>query len=364
MSNVDPARSVDVPAATRRSPVDWGAIFAGTVIAAGLTIVLTTFAGALGLSSITAEPGESVSFFGLVLTGLFTAISTVAVYMLGGYVAGRLRADDPGVTAEESATRDGLHGLVVWGIGLIVAGAFALSAASGTARIAAGAAATGVQAAGSVIGGVAQGAGQIAGGAISGVGQAAGGAAQAAGPSLEEMLPQGLRANPVDYLTDSLLRADGGAGNGQQQDPAAAERRIAGVLANVVRTGEISDADRAAIRDVAASRTGLPPEQVDARVNEGVERAKAMRAEAQKRLDDVKAQAERLRAEAETQAQQAKDQALAAAEKARVAAVLTAFLLAASALAAGAAAFIGAVRGGEHRDRRTIWRGLSYRARP
>ncbi|MFD1703085.1 hypothetical protein ACFSCV_08715 [Methylopila henanensis] len=363
MSNVDTARSVEVAAAAARSHVDWAAIFAGTVIAAGLSIVLTTFAGALGLSSISAEQGESVSFVGLILTGLFTALSTVAVYMLGGYVAGRLRANDPGVTAEEAGTRDGLHGLVVWGVGIIVAGAFALSAASGTARLAAGAAATGVQAAGSVIGGVAQGAGQVAGGAISGVGQAAGGAAQAAGPSLEEMLPQGLRANPIDYLTESLLRADGGAGNGQPQDPAAAERRIAGILANVVRTGEISDADRAAIRDVAVARTGLPPEQVDARVNEGVEKAKALRAEAQKKLDDVKAQAERLRSEAEARAQQAKDEALEAAEKARVAAVLTAFLLAASALVAGAAAFIGAVLCGKHRDERTIWRGLSYRPR-
>ena len=48
-----------------------------------------TFAAALGLGAISAEPdGNMVSGWGLALTALFTVISMVAIYMLGGYIAG------------------------------------------------------------------------------------------------------------------------------------------------------------------------------------------------------------------------------------------------------------------------------------
>ena len=40
---------------------------------------------------------------------------------------------------------------------------------------------------------------------------------------------------------------------------------------------------------------------------------------------------------------------------------LTAFLLAASAILAAAAAYVGAVRGGRHRDEGRLWGWLSYR---
>lgn len=49
------------------------------------------------------------------------------------------------------------------------------------------------------------------------------------------------------------------------------------------------------------------------------------------------------------------------AEKTLIAGILTAFLLAASALVAAVAAYIGAVHSGRHRDERRIWGGLAYR---
>lgn len=364
MAALDPTGHPVGALASAETRVDWGAIFAGAVIAAGLSVIFTTFAGALGLGSVSFDDGE-ISYLGLVITGLFVAVSTVAVYMLGGYVTGRLRRRDPGATADETSTRDGLHGLVVWGLGAIVSSALAISAVTGAARTAGSAVSTAVEATGSAAGGIAQGAGQLAGGALSGVGQAAGGLAQgvggAANSSVDQMLPQDLKSNPIDYLVDSLMRPEGSATNGQPQDPASVERRLGGILVNVVRTGEISDADRNDLRSAVAARTGLTPEQVDARVNEGVEKAQAIRAEAQKKLDAAKAEAERLRAEAEKRVEEAKTAAADAAEQARIAGILTAFLIAASALVAGAAASIGAIRGGRHRDEGTVWAGLSYR---
>lgn len=350
------------PAATSHSYADWGAIFAGAVVAGGASLVLTTFAGALGLSSVSVGKDGGVSTFGLIVTGLFTAVSVAAVYLLGGYIAGRMRRGVGDATPDETSARDGLHGLVVWGLGMLVAGTFAASLAGGAARTIGGAAQTAVQAAGSAAGGVAQGAGQLAGGAVSGLGQAAGGIAQgAAAPSVQNALPEGLRSNPVDYLIDQMVRpAPNRDGASTPQDPAAAQKQTATILSNLATTGNITEGDRLFLRDQVVARTGLSAEESDARVKEAVGKAQELRAEAQKKVDDAKAEANRLKVEAQKQFDDAKAQAEIAAEKARKASILTAFLLAASALVAAAAATIGAVWGGRHRNEGRIWKGISY----
>lgn len=349
-----------------RGYVDWGAILAGAAIAAGTSIVLTGFATGLGLGAISADPEEGISGFGLMLTGLFTVVSMAAAYMLGGYIAGRMRRRVDGAERDEVTARDGIHGLVVWALGMVVAGLMAFGAASSGAKAVGSAAGSAVEAAGSAVGGIAQGAGQLAGGVVSGVGQAVGGAAAGAGqavaPALEDMMPAGLAANPVDYIQDTLLRP----GAQPVAPPAEADaediaREIGSILANVVRTGEAPSADIDYLRRVIAARTGLPPPEVDARVNEAVQRAQAIRAEAEQRLEQPRAEAERLRAEAEQRLEEAQQQAIEAAEQARVAGILTAFLLAASAILAAAAAYVGAVRGGRHRDEGRLWGWLSYR---
>lgn len=341
--------------------VDWGAIFAGAVVAAGVSLVLTTFAGALGLSSISVGKDGGISTFGLIVTGIFSAVSIVGIYLLGGYVAGRMRHGVPDATRDETSARDGLHGLVVWGLGMLVAGTFAASFIGGAARTAGTAATTAVQAAGSLAGGVAQGAGQLIGGVASGAGQVAGGLAQGAAPALQDALPAGLQANPVDYLVDEMVRpALNRGGASQSQDPAAAQKQVATILTNLVRTGDVSEGDRLLLRDQVVARTGLSSEEADARVKEALDKSKALRADAQKKVDDAKAEAERLKAEAQKRLDDAKAQATAAAEKARHASILTAFLLAASALVAAAAATMGAVWGGRHCDEGTMWKGLSY----
>jgi ElaB/YqjD/DUF883 family membrane-anchored ribosome-binding protein len=352
-----------------RGYVDWGAIFAGTVVAGGATVVLTTFATALGLGSISVGEDGGISTWWLAVTALFSLVSTVAIYMLGGYIAGRMRRRVDGAVRDEVTARDGIHGVAVWGLGMVLSGLLAASAISGGAKAVGSAAGAVTQAAGTAVSGVAQGTGQLAGGVASGAGQIAGGALQSAGeavaPQLQDMLPQGLQSNPVDYITDTLLRTqDRPPAPGMpapQADPEAAQRQIAGILVNTVRTGEISDEDRAYLRETVAQRTGLSGEEVDARVNQAVDQANQIRAEAEQRVQEAQARIDQLRTEAEERLQQAKDEAAEAAEKARDTAILTAFLLAASALVAAAAAYIGAVHGGRDRDEGRIWGGLAYR---
>lgn len=359
-----------IQGASDRGYVDWAAVFAGAVVATGVAFVLTTFAAALGLGSISIGESGGISIWWLIVTAFFVVISMVAANALGGYIAGRMRRPVGSASSDEVTVRDGINGLAVWGLGMVVTAVLATSAVTGGLRAAGSAAQTAVEATGSVIGGVAQGAGQLAGGVISGAGQAVGGLAQGAGqaaaPAMEDILPQGLQNNPLDYITDSLLRPDGQSpATTLSQDTEAnlteSQRQIVGIFGNVIRTGKISDADRNYLRAQVAARTGMSPQEVDARVNDAVERAQAIRNEAQQKIDQAKAQAEQLKADAQQRLDEVKQQAEKAAEQARTTGILTAFLLASSALIAAAAAYIGAVHGGHDRDNGRIWRGLAYR---
>ncbi|WP_408634338.1 hypothetical protein [Paracoccus aminovorans] len=361
---------LDIPRGSDRSYVDWAAVFAGTVVSAGVAVVFATFAAGLGLGSISVGTDGGISLGWLIVTAFFAVVSLVAANLLGGYIAGRMRRPVEAATSDEVAVRDGINGLAVWGLGIVVSAVLATTAVTGGLRAAGAAAETAVQATGAAVGGIAQGAGQLAGGVISGAGQAVGGVVQgvgqAAAPALEDAMPAGMQSNPLDYITDTLLRPDGqNPMTTLQQDAEAnateTQRQMVGIFANLIRTGEISDQDRAYLRQQVAVRTGLSEQEVDARVDEAVNRAQAIRQEAEKKVEEAKAQAEQLKVEAEQRLEEAKQQAADAAEKARVTGILTAFLLAASALVAAAAACIGAVNGGRDRDNGRVWGGLSYR---
>ena len=339
-------RAAAAPATTSdRGYVDWGSILAGAVIAAGVSAVLTGFGAALGLGSISAREGEGLGFGSVILTGLYLVLSMVAAYWVGGYIAGRMRRRTDSATPEESATRDGVHGLAVWGIGTIVSAMMLSTAVTGTVKAAGDVAGTAVQAAGSAAGGLAQGAGNLIGGAMSGVGQAVQGAAQGA----EVAQSNGIDLpNPLDAIGDRLLRSEAQAPD--QFSNENLRREIGSILADVVRTGELSDQDRAYLRGAIATRTQLQPAEVDARIDQAVNGAQELRA-----------QAEQVRQQAERALEEAKQTAVDAAETARQAAVLSAFAIAAAALVAAVAAFIGGQKGGLHRDEGRVWGGLTHR---
>ena len=331
--------------------IDWAAVLGGAVVAAAIAGLCTAFGAALGLSTISAEPGEGSFSLWLVVTALWIVVSLVLSYLAGGYVAGRMRRRVDDATADEVAARDGINGLVVWGLGMLVTAWMAAGAISGAVS-AVGTAAT---AAGSAAGGIAQGAGAAVGGAVQGV-------AQAVGAAVPEDADEGL----LDYLNSTLMRpaVDGpgqpagailpGAPATPAMDDAELARQTGVVLGNVLRTGEISEEDRVFLVAAAARRTGLTEAEAEARVDQAVTAVQEARASAEQAAADARAEAERL-------AQEAEDAAIAAAETARKSAILSAFLLTAAALVAGAAAVSGAVRGGRHRDEGRIWGGFSYR---
>lgn len=362
---------------TKRGYVDWASILAGAAIAAGASVVFTGFTAAIGLGSVSPEEGEGMGTFALILVGLFAFLSMVAVYGLGGYVAGRMRRRSS--TAEDEVeARDGIHGLTVWALGMLLTGIVTAGAISSSVRAVGNAAGTAVEAASSAVGGVAQGAGQLAGGVAGGVGQVAGGAisgvGQLAGGAASAIGGEGgggdMGVNPLDYVTDRFLRSEQAAPDRFSNDQIRSE--IVNILGTVLRTGEIPDDDLDYLRGALAARTELTPAQIDTRVEQAVQQAQDLRAEAQQRLEEARAQAqdavdaaearvEQLRAEAEQRLQEAKEQAIEAAKTARNAAIWSALFLSISSLIAGLAAWMGAIRGGSDRDAGRVWAGLKRR---
>jgi hypothetical protein len=97
--------------------VQWGPAFAGAIAAASLALVLHGFAAAIGLAvSSTSPTWRDASFALWLLSGVYLVLVAIASYGLGGYIAGRLRARLTAGTSEETETRDGIHGLIVWGL--------------------------------------------------------------------------------------------------------------------------------------------------------------------------------------------------------------------------------------------------------
>jgi len=304
--------------ATDRAYVDWAAVIGGAAIAVAIGLLATGFGAALGLSSISAAKGEEANMLGLVLSAVWIAVSMVCSYAAGGYVAGRMRRRVDGAASIEVTVRDGMNGLIVWALGVLLS-AMVISSAVGTTVSAVGNVAS---AAGSAVA-------QVAGGAAAGAISAAGG-----------MVPDSVKADPMSFVTGSMLRSatvnPGTAGT----DTATAD--AGSVLTNLMTTGEISDADRAYLVQLTAARSGLSQPDATARVEQAVTAAQTAR-------DQV--------AEAAAKAEQvARD----AAETARHSAILTAFLLTAMALVSAVAAYVGAVRGGRDRDEGRVFGGFAY----
>ena len=127
------------PLAEQFSDIRWGAVIAGAVAAAALAFVLEGFALGVGFAvSSTAPTWRDTSFALVFASGIYLVLVALASYAFGGYVAARAyRPATAGTVVEAGEFRDGLHGLIVWGLGTLLTGLLALGAVQATARLAA-----------------------------------------------------------------------------------------------------------------------------------------------------------------------------------------------------------------------------------
>lgn len=122
-----------MPAQNDPSAVAWGAVIAGAIGAAALSLVLLLLGTGLGLAVISpwASRGISDEAAG-VSTILWVTVVQLLASGLGGYLAGRLRTRWTSVHTDEVFFRDTAHGFLAWSVATLLM-ATVLSSAVGTA---------------------------------------------------------------------------------------------------------------------------------------------------------------------------------------------------------------------------------------
>ena len=206
----------EVAVRVETSHVEWGPVFAGALAAAALSFVLLSAAASLGLSLISAYPGHSYAKTGGTVAALWSLIVTIGSFLLGGYIAGRLRSSWREGGADEVAFRDGMHGFLVWAVSIVFGALLVMLTTITTAQM-----------------------------------------------SAEVASSAAVRSDSVlSPATDTLLRASPTAA------PTALDRgEVARVLAISVANGQMSANDRSYLAQAVAQRAGIPPAEAEKRVD-------------------------------------------------------------------------------------------------
>src|SRR3954447_15023725 len=106
--------------------VQWSPVILGALAATALSFVLVTFAAAVGLGVMSAAPTWRDASAALwILSGIYLILQALLSFGFGGYIAGRLRASRLAGTAEDVEQADGVHGLAVWALAVVMGAALA-----------------------------------------------------------------------------------------------------------------------------------------------------------------------------------------------------------------------------------------------
>jgi hypothetical protein len=205
--------------------LSWGAIFAGVVIAVAIQLVLGILGTGIGLTMVDPVEGTTPGAAGFGIgAGIYWLITTIVALGSGGYAAARVG----GATDRFDAL---VHGLVVWGVTLILTLYLLTSAVGG------------------IIGGAFRTVGAVAGAAGSSVGAVAPRAAEVAG------VDQGdVRQEAAAYLSAA-------PSDPAQMTPEQAQKEIAKQLPALARGGnEGAQAESRVVDIVAAQRKISRPE--------------------------------------------------------------------------------------------------------
>ncbi len=194
---------------TEHSYVDWAAILAGAFVAAAVSAVATAFGSAIGLSVTSPYNGPSPILFYIALA-LWLIWITVSGFAAGGYIAGRMRRRVNDSTQHEVDVRDGVHGLIVWAVAIVLG---ALLASVSVAKVGSETAQKAV----------------------------------------------------LDQNVNRLLRGDGDTRKGAIAIPENMRLAVSSIVARAP-DGDFAADDRTYLSNVIASHTGLTPQEADKRV--------------------------------------------------------------------------------------------------
>jgi len=140
MSNVYAAEPVRAEAyaanaALTQPYIDWRAVTAGAVLAAGVSFTLLAFGSGIGLAvSSTAPTWRDSSGWLWLLSGIYLIFVALCAFGIGGYAAGRMRLATRAAASPEAGFRDGMHGLFMWGLAILITAVLALVGATVAAK--------------------------------------------------------------------------------------------------------------------------------------------------------------------------------------------------------------------------------------
>lgn len=225
VSPIDEVRAAKMP--TRLS---WGAIFAGVVIAVAVQLVLGILGTGIGLTMVDPVEGTTPGAAGFGIgAGIYWLITTIVALGAGGYAAARVA----GVHDRFDAL---IHGLVVWGVTLILTLYLLTSAVGG------------------IIGGAFRTVGAVAGAAGSSVGAVAPKVASVAGVDESDV-----RSEAAAYLSDA-------PSDPAQMTPEKAQKEIAKQLPALARGGNEGREAEGRIVDIVAAQRNIPRAEAQAQV--------------------------------------------------------------------------------------------------
>ncbi len=210
--------------------LSWGAIFAGVVIAVAVQLVLGILGAGIGLTMVDPVAGTTPGAAGFGIgAGIYWLITTILALGAGGYAAARVA----GVHDRFDAL---VHGLVVWGVTLILTLYLLTSAVGG------------------IIGGAFRTVGAVAGAAGTTVGAAAPKAATIAG------IDEGdVRSEAAAYLSDA-------PSDPAQMTPEQAQKEIAKELPALARGGNDGRQAESRIVDIVAAQRKIGRPEAQAQV--------------------------------------------------------------------------------------------------
>ena len=230
---------VEIDAAQDASTLSWGAVVAGAVASAAITLLLLALGVALGLSVVSpwSDQGVSASTFS-VGAGLFMLAVAMLSSTVGGYLAGRLRARWSGLHEKEIYFRDTAHGFVTWALATLFSVAVLGAAMT---HLVAGAA-----------------------------------------PNITPAVMAAAPSDASDLLVDAMFRPEPTANSLVRLDSPTFRDEVKRTAATGLRGGGLSPADRTYLARTVAARTGLDQASAEQRVDAVVTQAKATADKARK----------------------------------------------------------------------------------
>jgi hypothetical protein len=279
---------VATPARAGTSYVEWGAVFAGALTASAISFVLLTAGGSLGLSLISPYASESYTKAAASIAAFWSIAVPILSFLIGGYLAGRLRSAWAEASPAEVQFRDGMHGVLVWSLSIVAGALLAFLAATAAANSGA----------------------QVAAGALSN-------RDAVVAPAIDTLFAAAApAAAPADTAEPGAPAPTAAPVTGERAAVPESEVRatIARTLVAAAAAGQLTPTQKRTLAQIVSERTGIS------------------QAEAEQRVD------------------QAYKDAQAAVETARKATVLAGLVTASALLIGLLAAWFAAQNGGRHRD--------------